>query len=109
MCSFLEDVRRECGSDLPILMVLDNRPVHHSKAAAACASELHIRLMFLPPYSPQFNPIEFIWKTLKRTVSKTSFRDLDHMISVLTERFESEASKSTYSKNWPFRSLCGII
>lgn len=108
MCEFLEDVRRECGSDLPILMVLDNCPVHHAKAVAARASELDIRLVFLPPYSPQFNPIEFIWKTLKRTVSTTLFHDLDHMVSVLSQKFEVEASKLSYSKNWPFKSLCGI-
>ena len=108
MCSFLEDVRRECGSDLPIFMVLDNCPVHHAKAVAACASELDIRLVFLPPYSPQFNPIEFIWKTLKRTVSTTLFHDLDHMVSILSQKFEMEASKLSYSKNWPFKSLCGI-
>ena len=108
MCSFLEDVRRECGSDLPILMVLDNCPVHHSKAVAARAFGLDIRLVFLPPYCPQYNPIEFIWKTLKRTVSKTLFLDLDHMVSVLSQKFETEASKSTYSKNWPFKSLCRI-
>ncbi len=57
---FLEDVRRERGSDLPILMVLDNCHVNHAKAVAARASELDIRLVFLPPYNPRFDPIEFI-------------------------------------------------
>ena len=108
MCSFLEDVRRECGSDLPILMILDNCQFHHAKAVAEQAAALDIHLVFLPPYSPQFNPIEYIWKTLKRTVSTTLFQNLDHMISVLTEKFGIEASKLSYSKNWPFKSLCGI-
>ncbi|VUT28140.1 MAG: hypothetical protein SYNGOMJ08_00702 [Candidatus Syntrophoarchaeum sp. GoM_oil] len=33
------------------------------------AEKLEIYLVYLPPYSPDLNPIEFIWKSIKRVVS----------------------------------------
>ena len=35
-----------------------------SKAVKESAESLNIKLIFLPPYSPDLNPIEFIWKNL---------------------------------------------
>ena len=64
MCMFLESVRR-WNSDLPIVMITDNCRVHHSKKVLAKAESPDIHLVFLPPYSPQYNPIEFIWKSLR--------------------------------------------
>ncbi|MFQ6063540.1 MAG: transposase [Methanosarcinales archaeon] len=36
------------------------------------AKELGIYLIFLPPYSPDLNPIEYIWKSIKRMLSNHS-------------------------------------
>lgn len=107
MCNFLESVRRWNG-DRPIVMVIDNFAVHHSKAVAAKAAELKIHLVFLPPYSPDLNPIEFIWKTVKKVVSRTRIIDRAHMISLLEENFETEARKLSYSGSWTSKFLCGI-
>jgi putative transposase len=30
------------------------------------AKELGVHIVYLPPYSPDLNPIEFIWKSVKR-------------------------------------------
>lgn len=50
------------------VVVLDNAPVHRSNAfqertAAWAAKDLH--LYFLPPYSPELNLIEIVWKKIK--------------------------------------------
>jgi len=52
-----------------IVLVLDNSRAHHSNKAVTRAKELDIILVFLPPYSPDLNPVEFMWKTIKREVS----------------------------------------
>ena len=51
------------------MIILDNFRSHHSKAVKESAESLNIKLIFLPPYSPDLNPIEFIWKSVKRSVS----------------------------------------
>ena len=48
------------------VIVMDNASFHR-KAQLICAAQKHgFRLVFLPPYSPEFNPIEKFWAWLKR-------------------------------------------
>ena len=98
-CMFLESVRR-WNDERPIVMITDNCRVHHFKKVLAKAESLDIHLVFLPPYSPQYNPIEFIWKSLKRLVSKTFYRNRDHMTADLEEAFMEAASSRSYAENW---------
>ena len=105
MCLFLESVRR-WNDDRPIIMITDNFSVHHSSDVKKRAAELGIHLVFLPAYSPDLNPIEYIWKSLKRVVSKTRIVDREHMTSVLEGHFMTEASKQSYSAHWRALFLC---
>jgi transposase len=43
-------------------MILDNFQSHKAKIARQYAEDHGINLIYLPPYSPDLNPIEFIWK-----------------------------------------------
>ena len=99
ICTFLDTVRATNGGR-PVVIVLDNFAVHRSASTAAYAESLGIRLVFLPPYSPHLNPIEFIWKTLKRSVSKIRFLDRENMTSLLGERFMKESAKTSYFEYW---------
>jgi transposase len=51
----------------PVLLVLDGHPVHRSKAVKAFAASTNgrLRLCFLPGYTPELNPGEWVWKHLK--------------------------------------------
>ncbi len=50
------------------LVVLDNRSSHKSTAANQSIESVGARLVFLPPYSPDLNPIENIFSKLKQLV-----------------------------------------
>jgi len=52
-----------------VVLILDNAKFHKSSYVFATASRLNITLLFLPPYSPDLNPIELVWKDLKRWVN----------------------------------------
>lgn len=56
-----------------------------------------IELVFLPPYSPDLNPIEYIWKSIKRVVSRNFIVDLDYMEKLICESFLEFSSKITGS------------
>ena len=45
-----------------IMIILDNFRSHHTKLTTETAKKLNIDLIFLPPYSPDLNPIEFSGK-----------------------------------------------
>jgi transposase len=51
----------------PVFLVLDGHPVHRSNAVKqfAAASGGRLRLCFLPGYSPELNPDEWVWKHVK--------------------------------------------
>lgn len=53
-----------------IVMILDNARIHHAKLIQPFLKEHEdqLELVFLPPYSPQLNLIEGLWKWLKSDV-----------------------------------------
>jgi len=54
------------GLGVPITVVLDNARYQRCKLVMACAASLGIELLFLPPYSPNLNLIERLWKFVKK-------------------------------------------
>ena len=52
------------------VVILDNLPAHKGTAARHAIEAVGARLMFLPPYSPDFNPIENAFSKLKPSSAK---------------------------------------
>lgn len=52
--------------DLPIVIILDNARYQHCAFVEETAQKLGIQLIFLPPYSPNLNLIERLWKFVKK-------------------------------------------
>lgn len=80
---FMELVKRE-NADAPILAIMDNIPTHKATIVRERCEELRIHQVFLPPYSPDLNPIEFGWKDLKRELA--AILDFDAMVEQSKER-----------------------
>jgi len=53
---------------IPITLIMDNARYQRCKLVQELAQELEIELLFLPPYSPNLNLIERLWKFVKRKV-----------------------------------------
>lgn len=98
-CTFLRKVR-EANGDKRIVMVIDNCRIHKTKGVSACAESLNITLCFLPPYSPQYNPIELIWKTVKYELSKFGILARHQVEAVVEEIFMKEAARLSYAQYW---------
>lgn len=65
---FLSQLLRHKRKGRTIVVVLDNARWHHARALKPWLDQhsQSIRLDFLPPYSPQLNPIERVWKLTRR-------------------------------------------
>lgn len=59
----------------PIFIVLDNARYQHCKAVIKAAAALGITLVFLPPYSPNLNLIERLWKFVKKKALYAQYYD----------------------------------
>ena len=61
---FFKQVRSSYASKEIIHMVLDGAGYHRSTEVVEAAEKLGIKLHYLPPYSPNLNPIERLWKVM---------------------------------------------
>ena len=107
---FMKCVRRE-NSGKKIVMIVDNAKIHKAKISLEEAEELDIVLIYLPPYSPDLNPIEFEWKDMKRELAK--FLNFDEVVGnakSIAERLMKER-KHSYTRSWveKFGSVVGLV
>jgi hypothetical protein len=51
-------------------IIMDNATYHHSGLVQALSAHYRCRLLYLPPYSPDLNPIEHCWANGKRLLRK---------------------------------------
>jgi transposase len=76
-----------------VFLIIDNGPCHrlNEEAKAWLKKNRHrIELWRLPPYSPEFNGIEGVWKTTKRaTTHNRFFESVEDRDAALTATFES--------------------
>ncbi|OED50999.1 DDE endonuclease [Endozoicomonas sp. (ex Bugula neritina AB1)] len=70
---FFKKVRSAYASMTVIHMVLDGAGYHRSKEVVEAAKKLGIKLHYLPPYSPNLNPIERLWKVMNEYVRNNEY------------------------------------
>lgn len=71
---FLENVLKEYPNG-KVVLILDNVRIHHAKIIQPYLDEHknRLQLVFLPPYSPELNLIEGLWRWLKPSVIHNVF------------------------------------
>jgi len=64
-------------------VVLDNATFHKSQKIKTMIESVNCKLVFLPPYSPDFNPIEKFWANMKRWIRErlTNFETIHDALS----------------------------
>ena len=55
-----------------MVLVIDNASFHKSKKIIDLVEGVGCRVIFLPPYSPDLNPIEHHWAAIKGSIRKTA-------------------------------------
>lgn len=69
------------------IVVIDNMRTHHSKEVKKVLEDLKIKVIFLPAYSPDFNPIEKMWSKIKSVLRKLKVRTLDNLSNAVDSAF----------------------
>ena len=99
VCLFLERVR-EHNPEGRIIIIIDNFRSHHAQDTLEYAEMLDIHLIFLPPYSPDLNPIEYIWKDVKKVISTHFIACKEEMRTLINETYTELSKKLSYAKTW---------
>lgn len=86
---FLSEVRKKYPEAERITVVLDNAAYQRSAEVAAHAEKLGIRLLFLPPYTPNLSLIERVWKFFKKKVLRNRYYEtFEKFFEAVCEFFE---------------------
>jgi transposase len=72
---FIIKILKVAKTKKKILLVLDNARFHHAKVNKEflLSVKKNIELVYLPPYSPDLNPIESFWKKTRRGVTHNRY------------------------------------
>ena len=81
-------------------IVLDNARIHTSKVVEMTCDILNINLVFLPPYCPFLNPIENVWKDVKREIYNSFYTNLGELTEIFEDSFMARVYSETYYENW---------
>jgi transposase len=71
------------------VVLVDNLNVHKSETARCAIEARGARLEFLPPYSPDLNPIEKCWAKIKTVLRRLKARTFDELVEALGIAFQS--------------------
>lgn len=80
------------------VLVLDNLPVHHLSGLRQWLAKRGVEVIFLPPYSPDFSPIEQAWSKLKTKLRTAAARTLAELEAALGEALDWITSQD--ARNW---------
>jgi transposase len=100
----IERLARSAGRR--IVMIIDNARYHHASLHEAWRREVadHFALHFLPPYSPELNPIERVWKLFRRRcLHNQYFAELNDVIHAINPCIRAWSRPNT-----TLARLCGI-
>jgi len=88
--TFLSRIIRRKRKGRKIIVVADNARWHHAKATAPWlhTQRKKLRLDFLPPYSPELNHIEIVWKLTRGLCTHNQyFHAIEKLIGTAEEQF----------------------
>lgn len=106
--AFFRQVRQASRrSGRRVVMIIDNAKYHHARLHRPWREEQgrDFQLAFLPPYSPDLNPIERVWKLVRRLcLHNRYFPELNLVITAVERRFRRWNNESS-----ALVRLCAVI
>jgi transposase len=70
------------------VVVMDNLFTHKTEAVESAFSAAGRKLLYLPPYSGDYNPIENMWSKAKTAIRRTGARTLHGLMYAMAEALE---------------------
>ena len=85
VCEILSKIAMKC-CNIPVSIVLDNARYQKCKLVQELADSLKIELLHLPPYSPNLNLIERVWRFVKRKCLYSKYySDFDSFVHAISD------------------------
>jgi transposase len=78
---FLQYVRQELAPRLHAgdILIMDNLQTHKTRGVVEAVAQREARVLYLPPYSPDLNPIEMVFSQVKNELRRRRLRTVDEL------------------------------
>lgn len=80
------------------VLVMDNLSSHKNALTLDLLAQAGIRVLFLPPYSPDLNPIELMWSKVKNFLRSAEARTQEELIDAIARGLSTVTGKD--AANW---------
>ena len=89
--TFLEYIRNDLAPTLKPgdIVIMDNLRVHKVNGVRQAIEDKGASVLYLPPYSPDMNPIEMLWSKIKAFLRKEKARDADLLIDAIEKAYST--------------------
>ncbi len=102
--AFINQLYAHRSRNRRMILVLDNASWHHA-VQIETSFRRWLKMDYLPPYSPDLNPIERVWKMTRRLCTHNRyFSKLEELVGAVTEQLELWSQP-----NPTIQRLCAII
>ena len=105
IAEFMDVIKNSNNTYRAIVAIADGFASHKSDLVKQKAKELGIYIVYLPPYSPELNPEQFIWKSVKRVLSLSFPSSLEEMKQIIASSWNEFSGSLSYAKHWIERFL----
>ena len=78
------------------LLILDNLKAHKVAGVADACAAVGVRLLYLPPYSPDLSPIEECWSKVKTLLRAKAARTLEALEQAIAEALAAITSQDAH-------------
>ena len=94
---FLAFLEQELGPKLQVgeLVIMDNLRAHKVEGVREKIEARGARLLYLPPYSPDFNPIEQIWSKVKQYLRSAKARTVEALDQAVGDALNAVTAENT--------------
>ena len=72
----------------------------YSKNGSKCCRNIKYKFNILRPYCPDLNPIEDVWRVIKKTIYKTTYNSAKELINLFKEKFYEIIEPKSFYENW---------
>ncbi len=86
------------------VVILDNLSAHKSEAARLAIEEAGAQLLFLPAYSPDFNPIELAFSKIKESLRAAAARSAEDLLTATATAIDAVSTADAHG----FYKHCGF-
>lgn len=87
------------------IVIMDNLSSHKAVGIRKAIEATGAALLYLPPYSPDYNPIEMMWAKIKSSLRKTKARSAKALDKAISQAFKSISDSD--ARGW--FSYCGYV